>query len=124
MRTHRSRGRLLRYPQALSQRGFLHQTHLSIDGLPDDHVPGTVCNSAHVGMDLTEARNAAISRAEDLPAPSNLFGLRSARLRHPRPPRLRIRSGPGAAIWFWPGPGECRLAIWRMTATGRISWQN
>src|SRR5215467_7533850 len=97
MRTHRSRGRILRQAQALSQRGFLYGTDLSIDGLSHDHVSGSVRDSAHFRLDRAMAGNAARSRTKNRATAPGLSGSRYARLRSHRKARLG-RIPPGA----WP----------------------
>src|SRR2546422_11624203 len=88
MRANRSRGRILRQAQALSQRGFLHRPDLSIDGFPDDHVSRPVRDSAHFGVDRAVGRNAPGSRAEDCAATPDLPWTRHAPLRSYRSARL------------------------------------
>ena len=48
--TDRARRRVLRQAQALSERRFLFRDHLSGDAIPGRHVPGVVCDSAHVRL--------------------------------------------------------------------------
>ena len=49
---------------------------LSIHGLPGDHVPGAVRDSAHQRLDRAVGRDAAGPRAEDCPAAADLRRLR------------------------------------------------
>ena len=72
VRADRARGRLFRYAQALSERGFLHGPDLPIDGLPGDDVPCAVRDSAHVRMDRAVGRNAARPGAKNRAAAAGL----------------------------------------------------
>ena len=71
-RAHRAPGRVLRHPQALSERRLLLRPDLSGDGLPGDDVPGAVCDSAHVGLGGAVGRDAARPGAEDRAAEAGL----------------------------------------------------
>src|SRR5215470_6563209 len=88
MRTHRARRRLLRLAPPLPERRLLYRAHLSVDGLPCDHVPGPFRDSTHLRMDRAVGRNAARLRAENLAPPPGLPGPRLAQLRPPRPPHV------------------------------------
>ena len=88
VRTHRPRGRLLRFPQALSQRGFLYRPDLPVDGLPGHHVPGAVRHSAHQRLDRAVGRNAERSRTENRAAAPGFPGPRFAAVRSDGPAKL------------------------------------
>src|SRR5580704_857253 len=82
MRAYRARRRIFRHAPPLSQRRLLHRPHLSIDGLPGHHVPGSLRDSPHVRLDRAMAGNAARSGTKDLPPTAGLSRPRSAEL-HP-----------------------------------------
>ena len=67
--------------QAVPERGFLYRADLPVDGIPDDHVPGAVRDSAHVGMAGAVGRVAAGPGAKDCAAAANLSGPRYAVVR-------------------------------------------
>ncbi len=71
-RAGRARGRLLRAPPALPERGLLLGHHLPGDGLPGRDVPGAVRDRPHAGLARPVAGGAARPRAEDRPAPAAL----------------------------------------------------
>ena len=75
------RGRLLRHAQALSQRGLLYRADLPVHGLPGDHVPGAVRDSAHQRLDRAVGGDAARPRAEDRASAADLSRLRQAAVR-------------------------------------------
>ena len=71
-RAHRAAGRLLRHPQALSERRLLLRADLPGDGLPDGDVPGAVRHPAHRRLDRAVGRDAARPGAEDRAAAADL----------------------------------------------------
>src|SRR6202035_6122628 len=88
VRAHRTRRRILRQAQALSQRGFLHRADISIDGFPDDHVSRSVRDSAHFRLDRAVGRDAPGPRAENCAPAADLSRARHASLRSDRSTEL------------------------------------
>ena len=82
--TDRARGRLLRQPQAVSERRLLLRPDLPGDGLPGRDVPGAVRHRADRGLDRAVGGDAPRSRAEDRPAAADLHRSAPARIRAPR----------------------------------------
>ena len=75
-RAHRAPGRLLRQPQALSERRLLLRPDLPGDGLSGRDVPGPLRHSANRRLDRAVGGNAARPGAEDRPAAADLHGPR------------------------------------------------
>src|SRR5712692_11933864 len=103
MRAHRARRRLLRSPQALSQRGLLYRPDLSVDGFSGDDVPGAVRHPAHLRVDRPVGRDAARRRAEDCAPAAGVLGPRAARL-HPHRPALLASDPLSGALCAAPPP--------------------
>ncbi len=80
-RAHRPRGRILRQPQALSERRLLFGPHLPGNGLPGGHVRRALRDRPHGRLDRAVGRDAHGSRAEDRAAPSALHRARTPQLR-------------------------------------------
>jgi hypothetical protein len=78
---HRARGRLLRQPQALPERGLLLGHHLPGDGLPGGHVPGALRHPARGRVAGAVAGDAGRPGPEDRAAAAGLHRLRRALLR-------------------------------------------
>src|ERR1700676_31201 len=100
MRTHCARRRLLRFPQAVSQRGLLYRTDLSIHGLPGDHVPGSVRDPPHQRVDRPVGRDAARTGTEDRPSLSDLPWIRLAALCSDRSAKLTSECFRGRVVAF------------------------
>ena len=85
-------GRLLRDPQAVSQRRLLLGADLSGDGLPGRDVPGALRDPAHGRLDRAVGGDAPRFGAEDRAAETDLYGRRAKRLRLARQTRMSRRS--------------------------------
>src|SRR5438876_45298 len=74
--------------EVLHQRGFLSRLYLSIDGLPNDYVPGAVRDSADFRGDRARGRDVAGPRAKNCAAPADLPWTRHPPLRSDRSAQL------------------------------------
>ena len=96
-RADRARGRILRDPQALSERRLLLGPHLPGDGLPRRRVPRALRDPPHGGLDRAVGGDAHRRRPEDRAPPADLRRAAEARLRVAREEALTgMPRGPAA----------------------------